>query len=112
MEDYLNDIPVEDQEYGKKVLINTLGNLTLLKQAKNSSLGNEAWADKRERYSTGSYSEKNIDKSFQEWNKNTIKERGFEMLTFLEDKVDCLKTKITDDMKEEILFCEKKYFVK
>jgi uncharacterized protein with ParB-like and HNH nuclease domain len=112
MEDYLNDIPVEDQEYGKKVLINTLGNLTLLKQAKNSSLGNEAWADKKERYSTGSYSERNIEKSFQEWNKNTIKERGFEMLTFLEDKVDCLKIKITDDMKEEILFCEKKYFVK
>ena len=90
VEDVTNALEDENQiGQARKVLINTLGNLTILKNGKNSSLGNRSWELKKERFRTGSYNEIAISK-YEKWNKSTIKERGEEMLKFLETKVSGL----------------------
>lgn len=86
-----------------KVLINTLGNLTILKGEKNSSLSNQGWVDKKNRFSTGSYNEIDISKN-ADWTKKEILKRGIEMLLFLENKIDGLK--FTDQEKYKMLFYE------
>ena len=84
-----------------KVLINTLGNLTILKNGKNISLGNKGWKDKKDRFITGSYNEIDISKNVN-WEHTEISKRGFEMLEFLQTKVTGLN--FTDDEKYSILF--------
>jgi len=85
----------------RKVLINTLGNLTILKNGKNASLGNKSWTEKKERYSTGSYNEIAISKQ-TDWTTKNISERGIEMLNFMEQKVNGLS--FTKEEKEKTLF--------
>ena len=84
MDEYLAEITPAEESKGlaQKILINTLGNLTVLKDSKNSSLGNNPWDVKREAYSTGCYSEIAISKK-TDWNYNTILERGKDMLDYL-----------------------------
>jgi uncharacterized protein with ParB-like and HNH nuclease domain len=84
-----------------KVLINTLGNLTILKNGKNISLGNKGWKDKKDRFITGSYNEIDISKSVN-WEHLDISKRGFEMLEFLQTKVTGLN--FTEEEKYSILF--------
>jgi len=93
-----------DEDYknqARKVLINTLGNLTILKNGKNSALGNRSWGEKKERYRTGSYNEIAISK-YDVWAKQNIFERGIDMLKFLECKVTGLK--FTDEEMKKTLF--------
>jgi hypothetical protein len=85
----------------QKVLLNTLGNLTILKNGKNASLGDCAWMEKKERFTTGSHNEIAISKN-EQWNKSTIKARGIDMLEFLETKVPGLK--FSEEDKNYILF--------
>lgn len=102
VEDVTNTLEDENQiGQVKKVLINTLGNLTILKNGKNSSLGNKSWELKKERFRTGSYNEIAVSK-YDKWNKYTIKERGEEMLKFLQTKVDGLI--FSDQDIEKVLF--------
>jgi len=102
VEDVTKDLEDENQiGQARKVLINTLGNLTILKNGKNSSLGNRNWKTKKERFSTGSYNEIAISK-YEKWNKSTIKDRGEEMLKFLETKVGGLI--FSDQDIEKVLF--------
>ena len=82
-------------------MINTLGNLTILKNGKNSALGNRSWGEKKERYRTGSYNEIAISK-YDVWAKQNIFERGIDMLKFLECKVTGLK--FTDEEMKKTLF--------
>lgn len=91
----------DDIEQARKVLINSLGNLTILKNGKNSSLGNKSWLDKKERFRTGSYNEIDIS-SHDSWGKDTIAERGKKMLKFLETKIKGLN--FTKDEIEKTLF--------
>ncbi|MGL4955842.1 MAG: DUF262 domain-containing protein [Bacteroidales bacterium] len=91
----------EEIKQAKKVLINSLGNLTILKNGKNSSLGNKSWTDKNGRFRTGSYNEIDISRH-NTWTKDNIAQRGEEMLKFLETKV-CGLTFSADDIKK-ILF--------
>lgn len=79
----------EQVEQACKVLIHTLGNLTILRNGKNASLGNRRWLEKRERFSTGSYNEIAISRH-AEWTTLQVAERGVEMLRFLETKVSGL----------------------
>jgi uncharacterized protein with ParB-like and HNH nuclease domain len=88
-------------EQTRKVLINTLGNLTILKNGKNSSLGNKSWSDKKERFRTGSYNEIDISKH-DNWRKDNIAQRGKDMLKFLETKINGLN--FSDNDIEKILF--------
>ncbi|GHT03792.1 hypothetical protein AGMMS49525_09450 [Bacteroidia bacterium] len=86
----------------RKVLINTLGNLTILKNGKNASLGNRSWQEKRERFSTGSYNEIAISK-YEKWDKNTVAKRGKDMLMFLETKVSGLSFS-DEDLAQSLFF--------
>ncbi len=90
-----------DLEQARKVLINSLGNLTILKNGKNSSLGNKSWLEKKERFRTGSYNEIYISQ-FDTWSKDSIAQRGKEMLKFLETKISGLS--FSDSDIEKILF--------
>jgi uncharacterized protein with ParB-like and HNH nuclease domain len=94
---------VEDEKIAqtRKVLLNTLGNLTILKNGKNSSLGNKGWAEKKDRFRTGSYNEIAISNN-DNWTKQKISERGSEMLHFLQTKVTGLT--FTDEDIKGILY--------
>lgn len=90
-------------EQARKVIINTLGNLTILKNGKNSSLGNKSWKEKKERFRTGSYNEIDVSRH-EKWSIDKISERGRDMLKFLETKISGLTFSESDI--EEILFYE------
>lgn len=92
----------------QKVLLNTLGNLTILKNGKNSSLGNKSWKDKKERFRTGSYNEIDISKH-DTWTSINISERGIEMLQFMQTKINGL-TFTSDEMKKILFYDE--YIIK
>lgn len=101
VDEFTEPIEEEYKNQARKVLINTLGNLTILKNGKNSALGNRSWVDKKERYRTGSYNEIAIS-NYSEWTKNIICERGIEMLKFLESKITGLI--FTEDEIKKYLF--------
>jgi len=76
----------------KKLLANSLGNLLPLSQSVNSSLQNDEFElkknanGKRTRgYSNGSNAEIEVSK-YNDWNPETIKERGLHLLKFMEDR--------------------------
>ena len=111
MDDYLKckDLSDDMKEMAKKILINTLGNLTILKDAKNSSLQDDSWEDKRKRYESGSFNELNISKNV-EWNQYAIFARGRNMIRFLESMVSGLK--LTEEEVQALLFVKEPYYVK
>ena len=103
----------EKQTQAAKVLINTLGNLTILKNSKNSSLKDNPFntktiagkkiQGKRDRYTTGSYNEIEISRN-DVWDKDKIFERGRKILKFLfRDKLKYTE-KISGDIVIRILF--------
>jgi uncharacterized protein with ParB-like and HNH nuclease domain len=105
-QNWSNNWPIVFDDYGaiksnvdvnSKIIINSLGNLTLLVNGKNSSLGDKPWESKQIRYETGSYNEIEISKN-PTWGLIEITERGFKLLKFMEKMVIGLK--LTD---EEIL---------
>lgn len=67
-----------------KELAHSLGNLLLLRQSKNSSLQNDPFDKKKEKYRTGSNSEIEVAK-YDEWTPSSIIQRGKDMLRFLTD---------------------------
>lgn len=85
----------------QKVLLNSLGNLTILQNGKNSSLGNKSWRIKQDRFKTGSYNEIDISKK-DFWNEKQIEIRGKKLLEFLEKKIPGLH--FTSEEMEECLF--------
>ena len=109
MEKYLEGKTLSDDERwrAEKIIINTLGNLTIIKGAKNSELQNSSWEVKRERYKNGSFSEVSISK-YEQWNDLSIMKRGLDMLGFLENMVEGLV--LSDEQKKRILFVSEKYY--
>lgn len=105
VEEVSNCFDNDDEKYfAEKVFINSLGNLTILKNGKNSSLGNLSWEVKQDRFTTGSYNEIDISKNAS-WTKKEIFTRGMNLLSFLEQKIPGLL--LSDSEKHEILFYEK-----
>ena len=96
----------DKEDYAIKVLLNSLGNMTLLKHGKNSSLGNKSWKEKKTRFSTGSYNEIDISKHGS-WDKLKISERGREMLKFLENKIQGLT--FSENEINELLFLNEEF---
>jgi len=98
-----------------KYLQGSLGNLLPLSQSINSSLQNDCFEDKkrpkfnerkekiRQGYSDGSHSEIEVS-SYNEWNPNTILERGLKLLEFMEKRWD-LKFE-NEQVKAELLFLD------
>lgn len=103
-------ITEDDKSYAHNVIINTLGNLTIISDKKNSSLGNNPWAVKVKAYSSGSFSEREISdkKKWHPWSALSIKERGQKMLNFLFEYLDIEQT-ISDKYVDEMLFTGEKY---
>jgi uncharacterized protein with ParB-like and HNH nuclease domain len=106
---FTDGLEESDIDQARKVLINSLGNLTILKNGKNSSLGNKSWKDKKERFRTGSYNEIDISKH-ENWTKDKIAQRGKEMLKFIETKVGGLT--FSDDDIENLLFFDNNFIDK
>lgn len=102
-EDFIKMISEDEDKrnYAIKVLLNTLGNLTILKD-KNQPLQNKSWDFKKERFSTGSYNEIEISK-FEKWNYTNIQQRGEKMLNFLCKKVQDNFT-FDNETRRQILF--------
>jgi uncharacterized protein with ParB-like and HNH nuclease domain len=75
----------------RKWLLNSLGNLLLISQSKNSSLQNSCFSVKRKNgdigYYNGSYSEIEVSQNTQ-WTPDEIKQRGLNLLKFLEERWD------------------------
>lgn len=111
MEQYIDAIKPSEEtlELAWKVMINTLGNLTVLKDSKNSSLGNNPWEKKRAAYASGCYSEIAISQNAV-WDYNTILARGKDMLDFLGTMlgISFIQTKEQDDYAN-ILFYSKAF---
>jgi hypothetical protein len=91
----------EEKAQAEKVLINTLGNLTILKGGKNTSLGNRPWKEKLDRFRTGSYNEIDVAKNAK-WTKNEISCRGLLMVELLERKIRGMN--FSQKQKELLLF--------
>jgi hypothetical protein len=101
MEDFTKTINEDKKEQARKVLLNTLGNLTIL-GAKNQPLKNKSWNCKKDWFSTGSYNEIEVSK-FDKWNYKSIQQRGRKMLKFLCEKVQDNFT-LDDNTISQILF--------
>ena len=110
MEDYLGEkvLTEDERNRAQKIIINSLGNLTILKDAKNSALQNDSWNKKQGRYETGSFSEQEISKE-SHWEKKSIWERGCKMLDFMAKMVDGLN--FSEEQKKKLLFVSDKYFI-
>lgn len=97
MKSILGEESNEDKiAYIKKVIINSLGNLTILKSSKNSELKNDPLEKKLARYKSGSYNEIQIveiaeNGGLKKWGEVQIIERGKSMLKFMESLIDGLK---------------------
>ena len=111
MDDYIMglDIVDDDKFYAKNILINTLGNLSIIKDTKNPELKNDGWEEKQNRYKEGTLSEVEISR-YVSWDKVSIRERGLKMLEYMEKMIDGLH--FTDEQKDKMLFKEEKYMFK
>jgi hypothetical protein len=77
-------------DYSKKEkhnLLNSLGNLLLLSQSKNSKLQNNSFVMKKACYKLGSHSEIEVSCN-SEWSPEHILERGVKLLEFMEKNWD------------------------
>lgn len=109
---------VDEIERAKSIIINSLGNLTIIQDIKNAGIGNNPWIVKQNAYLNGSYSEIEIatNKSWQFWGHTSIKERGEKMLNFMCDYLEhqnyrplTITRNTTQDDYTNILFFETKY---
>ncbi|ADL08670.1 protein of unknown function DUF1524 RloF [Thermosediminibacter oceani DSM 16646] len=78
----------------RKVFVNSLGNLLLISQLKNSQLQNKGFDFKKEHedrnnnyigYCNGSHSEIEVAR-YNEWTEKEIKDRGIKLLKFMEER--------------------------
>ena len=98
----------DEKKKAEKILINTLGNLTLLHDIKNPSLGNASWTVKQKAYSSGCFMEKEISKK-PDWEAKRIYERGKQMLDYMKKLVPVLNSMNDPGDYETLLFCDQKY---
>lgn len=94
----------------KKYLSGSLGNLLPLSSSKNSSLQRDSFPDKKspkgrshKGYTDGSHSEIEVAE-YRYWNANSILDRGYKLLEFMERRWDVKFA--SDKDKKEILFLE------
>lgn len=121
MNNYLaahSSLNADEVEKAKNILINTLGNLTVIQDIKNAGIGNNPWTTKQGAYLNGSYSEVEIATkiSWHPWGHNSIEARGKQMLDFLCDYLEynnhrplTINSNAAQDDYTDILFYESKY---
>ena len=121
MNNYLSEhhnLNTDEVARAKNILINTLGNLTVIQNIKNAGIGNNPWKIKQEAYKKGSFSEIEIatTSSWDPWGYASIKARGEKMLKFMCDylkhnnntPLKLIQNQTQDDYSD-ILFYESKY---
>lgn len=88
-----------------KTLLNSLGNLTIIRGNKNSSLGNNPWKTKVQAYANGSFSERQISSKIEwhPWSAESILNRGKLLLKYLLDylAVVIIAEEIKEHMKQK-----------
>ena len=121
MDDYLNthqSLNNDEVERAKNILINSLGNLTVIQDVKNAGLGDSPWEIKQKAYLNGSYSEIEIATNmlWHPWGHASIKARGEQMLDFMCDYLEhynhrplTITRNPEQDEYTDILFFEAKY---
>ena len=117
MNNYLaahSSLNADEVERAKNILVNTLGNLTVIQDIKNAGIGNNPWTTKQDAYLNGSYSEVEIatNTSWHPWGYNSIEARGKQMLDFLCDYLEYNGHRpltITPNDYTDILFYESKF---
>lgn len=100
---FISGMSDEESELATKVILNSLGNLTILKNGKNSSLGNWGWSYKKERFRSGAYNEIDIS-SHEQWGKKEMYQRGVELINFLEEKIGGIS--FSDFQRKRLLYFE------
>lgn len=88
MNAYLNahsPLTPDEDVRAKNIIVNSLGNLTVIQDINNPIAGNKPWITKKQVYTTASYSEAEIvnTASWNPWGYASIKARGERMLDFL-----------------------------
>lgn len=115
MDAYLKDRQFNDDELkrAKNILLNSLGNLTIIRDKKNSSLGNNPWNIKVSAYANGCFSERDISDtaSWHPWSAESIFLRGKEMLAYLISYLGCVDIDEQDKetYEQDLLFGYNKY---
>lgn len=113
--DFLTSFSEEQTPLATRIILNTLGNLTILKDPKNSSVSNHPWVTtpeiegKRDRYASGSFSEILISQN-NSWNKQSILARGKEILNFLLKEKLGVAEDLSEDQLEKALFYSSEYY--
>jgi len=77
-----------DKDKAHKILINSLGNLTILRGGKNLYVSNDSWENKKKAYLDSSYSEKEIAENHEKWTQTEILKRGISLFVFLLKKIE------------------------
>lgn len=108
IESYANKFDEERKDKAKKIAINTLGNLCLVKAQKNSELSNKGWLDKKQRFKEGLYNEREVA-AYDEWGLSPSYERGSHILDFICKKIDGLQLNIDD--KQRLLFVDSAFYL-
>lgn len=80
----------EEYEKAPSIIINSLGNLTVIQDIKNPGIGNNCWKDKKAAYANGCFSESEINTTtdWHPWDAKSIRLRGIKMLKFLCDYLE------------------------
>lgn len=103
----------EEENKAKNILLNSLGNLTVIQGIKNSGLGNNPWTTKKAAYSNGCFSEIEISSktAWDPWSSQSIFERGKDMINVLSSLLGTLSLVSNQQQDDyvDILFYEHKY---
>lgn len=115
MDAYLSgkSLSPDEESKAKNIVLNSLGNLTVIQDIKNSGLGNNPWTTKKAAYSNGCFSEIEISTTteWDPWSSQSIYKRGVKMLNVLSSILGTLTlaSKPEQNDYDDILFYEKKY---
>lgn len=105
---YIEKFDEGRKDKAKKIAINTLGNLCLVKSQKNSELSNKGWQDKKQRFKKGLYNEREIA-AYQEWGLPQSYKRGCLILDFICDKIE--KLELSTEDKQRLLFADSDFYL-
>lgn len=108
IDSYVDKFEEERKDKARKIAINTLGNLCLVKAQKNSELGNRGWLDKKQRFSEGLYNEREIA-AYNEWGLSQAFKRGCQILDFICKKIEGLQLSVED--KQKLLFADPAFYL-
>lgn len=107
---YMSVISGNDSHRSDIILTNTLGNLAAVNTAKNSSLKNDSWECKKQRYNTGTLNEIEVSEN-ENWDYKTIDYRGKKILQFWFEKMELNDEylKLSETQIGDILYMNRDY---